>query len=38
MGSTGIETSDIVNAIIREIKPQFLIVVDALASTSIERK
>jgi spore protease len=37
MGSTGIETSDIVNAIIREIKPQFLIVVDALASTSIER-
>ena len=37
MGETGIETSDIIESIIKKIKPDFLIVIDALASSSIER-
>lgn len=37
MGLTGIETSDIIFGVIRKIKPDFVIVVDALASRSIER-
>ncbi len=37
MGQTGIETSNIVKSIVNEIKPDFVIVVDALASRSIER-
>lgn len=37
MGETGIETSDIIKSISNEIKPDFIIVVDALASSSIER-
>lgn len=37
MGSTGIETSDMVHGIIEEVKPDFVIVVDALASRSIDR-
>lgn len=37
MGVTGMETSDIVKSIIKQFQPQFLIVVDALASRSIER-
>lgn len=37
MGTTGIETSDIIKGIVEKIKPDFLIVVDALASSSLER-
>ena len=37
MGNTGIETGDIVSAIVEKIKPDFVLVVDALASQSIER-
>lgn len=37
MGVTGMETSDIVSSIIDRFKPGFVIVVDALASRSIER-
>lgn len=36
-GSTGIETSDIIKGIVNESKPDFVIVIDALASQSIER-
>lgn len=36
-GETGIETSDLIKATINSIKPDFIIVVDALASKSIER-
>lgn len=37
MGETGIETSDYVAGICKEIKPDFVIIIDALASSSIER-
>lgn len=37
MGLTGIETSDIVYGVIEKTKPDFVIVIDALASRSIER-
>lgn len=37
MGVTGMETSDIVSSIIESFAPDFVIVVDALASRSIER-
>ena len=37
MGETGIETSDIIEAIVKKIKPDYLIVIDSLASKSIER-
>lgn len=37
MANTGIETYDIITSLIEKIKPKFLIVVDALASSSIER-
>lgn len=37
MGETGIETSDYVLGICKVIKPDFVIIVDALASSSIER-
>lgn len=37
MANTGIETSDIIESLITKIKPSFLIVIDALASSSIER-
>ncbi|MBR6689975.1 MAG: GPR endopeptidase [Bacilli bacterium] len=37
MGETGIETSDIIESIVKKIKPSFLIVIDSLASKSIER-
>lgn len=37
MGQTGIETSDMIESIIDKIKPKFIIVIDALASTSISR-
>lgn len=36
-GTTGIETSDIISSIKDKIKPSFLIVIDALASQSVER-
>ena len=35
--NTGIETSDIVESIVKKIKPNFIIAVDALASGSIDR-
>lgn len=37
MGITGIETSDIIYGVVEKTKPDFLIVIDALASRSIER-
>lgn len=37
MGVTGIETSDIILGIVEKFKPDFVIVVDALAARSIER-
>lgn len=37
MASTGIETYDIITSIISKIKPNFLIVIDSLASSSIDR-
>lgn len=37
MGVTGMETSDIVLSVIQQFQPEFVIVVDALASRSIER-
>lgn len=36
-GQTGIETTDIIKSVVKEIKPDFLIVIDALASQSIDR-
>ena len=37
MGNTGIESFDIIESLISKVKPNFLIVIDALASSSIER-
>ncbi|HET7658381.1 MAG TPA: GPR endopeptidase [Bacillales bacterium] len=37
MGVTGIETSDIINGVIEQTKPDFVIAIDALASRSLER-
>lgn len=37
MGETGIETSDLIKQITDTIKPQFIIVIDALAASSVER-
>lgn len=37
MANTGIETFDIINSLISNVQPNFLIVIDALASSSIER-
>jgi len=37
MGSTGIEAHNIINGIVKEINPDFIIVIDALASSSVER-
>lgn len=37
MGSTGIEASDIILGIIEKTKPDFVLVIDALASSSIDR-
>jgi len=36
-GQTGLETSEIVNSVVKQFNPDFLIIVDALASQSIER-
>ena len=37
LGTTGIETVEILNGIVENIKPKLLVVIDALASRSIER-
>lgn len=37
MGSTGIETSDLIKSIVEVVSPKLVIVVDALASQSLER-
>lgn len=37
MATTGIETSDLVNSVVKEINPTFIIVIDALAASSISR-
>lgn len=37
MGQTGIETSDLLKSVVNEIKPDFVITIDALASSSVER-
>ena len=37
MANTGIESFDIINGIVKKIKPDFLIVIDSLASLSINR-
>jgi spore protease len=37
MGQTGIETSDIIESVVNKIKPDYLIVIDSLASRSMER-
>ncbi len=37
MANTGIETSSIVSSLVKEIHPDFLIVIDALAASSIDR-
>ena len=37
LGTTGIETSEIVKGIVENIKPKMLIVIDSLASKSIDR-
>lgn len=37
MATTGIETSDLIKSVVSEIKPSFVIVVDALAASSISR-
>lgn len=37
MGETGIETGDIIYSIVKDVKPSLIIVIDALASGSIER-
>lgn len=36
-GTTGIETKEILEGLVEKIKPDFLIVIDALAASSIER-
>nr|WP_067837117.1 GPR endopeptidase [Amphibacillus sediminis] len=37
MGVTGVETSDIIKGVIEQVKPDFIIAIDALASRSIDR-
>ena len=37
MGTTGIETSDIISSVVNEASPNFIIVIDALTSGSIDR-
>ena len=36
-GNTGIETSDIIMSLVEKIKPNFLIIIDSLASSNIDR-
>jgi spore protease len=37
MGQTGIETSDIITALVKKTKPELVLVIDALASRSLHR-
>ena len=37
MGQTGLETSDVISSIVDKFKPDFIVLIDALASQSIER-
>lgn len=37
MGNTGIETIDIINGVIKNVKPKFIIVIDSLCASSVER-
>ena len=37
MGNTGIETIDIIKGIVDNVKPEFIIVIDSLCASSIER-
>lgn len=37
MGSTGIETSELIKSVVDSVKPDFVLAIDALASQSIER-
>lgn len=37
MANTGIETCDIISSLVEKVNPKFLIVIDALASSSIDR-
>lgn len=37
MGQTGLETSDVISSIVDKFKPDFIILIDALASQSVER-
>lgn len=37
MGQTGLETSDVISSIVDKFKPNFIILIDALASQSVER-
>lgn len=37
MGTTGIEAHNIISGLVKEIKPKFIIAIDALASSSIDR-
>jgi len=37
MGNTGIETTDIIKSIVANIKPKFVIVIDSLCASSVER-
>ena len=37
MGTTGIETSDLISSVIEVVNPNFIITIDALASDSIDR-
>lgn len=37
MGTTGIETSDLIKSVVETVKPNFLITIDSLASNSIDR-
>ena len=37
MGQTGIETFDIINSLVKEIKPDFLIVIDSLKASKVDR-
>ncbi len=37
LGTTGIETSEIISSIVKNVKPDILIVIDSLASSSIHR-
>ncbi len=37
LGTTGIETLEILEGIVQNVKPKMLIVIDALASRSMER-